>query len=217
MTITEMLDQLADFYAQIDYLNMQKQELIDAVKVPAEVQAIHEEGLRRKAALTTEYENQLLILEAKKTEQLEAVVVPPEVRAIYEAIQAKRREIEAENEAKKREAWFQTVKKQGEVDDEFSSRVRGVYEELEARKAEINAEFDGKAESANENIASLTARIKAETIKEGHTVRGAHWQAVYVKGRVTWNTDMLDGMIVAFPALVKARKEGQPSITLRRN
>ena len=62
----------------------------------------------------------------------------------------------------------------------------------------------------------LSAQIKEAVIREEKSVKGEHYHAVYVRGRVSWNSDMLDGMIVAFPALEKARKVGAPSVTIRR-
>ena len=49
MTTTEqdiilMLDQLADFQNQVDLLNLDKQKLLDEVKIPEEIQVIQQEG-----------------------------------------------------------------------------------------------------------------------------------------------------------------------------
>jgi phage host-nuclease inhibitor protein Gam len=102
------------------------------------------------------------------------------------------------------------------IDADLQAKTADVYTKVYIRRNEIEAEFADKAASVIDNIASLTAEIKAATIQEGKTVKSKFWQAVYVKGRVTWNTDMLDGMCVAFPELLKARKCGEPSVTLRK-
>jgi hypothetical protein len=214
MTVEEMLNQLGEFHAQADLLELRKAELLNSVKIPAEVQQIHDEGMKRKQALDQDYNNQLLILDAEKQEMLKTVVVPPEIRAAFERIETKRREIEAEAERKKREAYAANQDRKAKVDAEFSAQVAGVYAEVNTRKQEINLEFAGQTEVVEKNIADLTATIKKQPIEE--TTRGKTWMAVHVKGRVTWNTDMLDGMIIVFPELGKARKEGPPTITLRR-
>jgi len=67
-----------------------------------------------------------------------------------------------------------------------------------------------------DNIKKLEAEIKAEVKTGGTSVKGKYFHAVYVKGRVTWNTDKMDAWLVDHPFLKEARKEGDPSITLRR-
>jgi hypothetical protein len=88
--------------------------------------------------------------------------------------------------------------------------------EIKAKIAEIEAEFAGKGEAADNNIAALTAEVKVMVIQAGATVKADHYQAVYVKGRVTWDGKTLDGFAVAHPEILFARKEGDPSVTLRR-
>ena len=87
--------------------------------------------------------------------------------------------------------------------------------EVKQRMAEIEAEFSGKAETAQENIATLTAEIKEAVKAEGKSIKGTILQAVYNKGKVTWETKGLDGLIVAVPQLVQFRKEGEPFVTIR--
>lgn len=40
--------------------------------------------------------------------------------------------------------------------------------------------------------------------------------AVYNKGRVSWDSSGLNGYMVAHPEITAFRKEGEPSITLRK-
>jgi hypothetical protein len=216
MSIPEMLDQLSNFQAQIDLLEIQKRELLDAVKVPAEVLAVQDASIQRKRSVDAEYQAKQTELTRQKQSRLATVVVPPEIQAAFEAIEQQRAEIERQFHQKNAEAWGEAVRKKEAIDRELTDGVAEVYAQVDIRKQEIAAEFSGKAEAASEHIARLTTEIKTEVAKVGATVKGKHYQAVYVRGRVTWNTDMLDGMVVAFPELRKARKEGQPSVTLRR-
>ena len=87
--------------------------------------------------------------------------------------------------------------------------------EIKAKLAEIEAEFGMKAEAVNENIAGLEAEIKAEVIAVGHTVKGGSLMAVWSKGRVSWDSKKLDGMMILIPQLADARKEGDPSVSIR--
>ena len=88
--------------------------------------------------------------------------------------------------------------------------------EIKARLDEIDAEFDPQNDSIEVAIDALTTNIKAEVIATGASVKGAHLQAVYTKGRVSWDTKMLDGLAIVFPKLEEARKIGDPSVSIRK-
>ncbi len=62
-------------------------------------------------------------------------------------------------------------------------------------------------------IDTLTEKVKAAFIENGESVKGASLHAVYSKGRVSWE---LEGLMMIIPQLKDARKEGDPSVTIRR-
>ena len=95
--------------------------------------------------------------------------------------------------------------------------VNEVYTpEIQARLTEIDIEFAPLFNAVDENINALTDNIKAEVITTGASVKGAHLQAVYTKGRVSWDTKIIEGLAVVFPDLEKARKIGDPSVSIRK-
>ena len=87
--------------------------------------------------------------------------------------------------------------------------------EIKARIAEIEAEFSGTTEAVTGNIAALEAEIRQAVIEYGSSVKGSHFHAIYVKGRVSWDAKFPDGYAVAHPELLHYRKEGNPSVSLR--
>ena len=88
--------------------------------------------------------------------------------------------------------------------------------EIKAKIAEIEAEFAGKAETANEKASVLETEIK-ELVKAGAvTVKSAFLMAVYAKGRVSWDPKSLDGYAIGHPEILNFRKEGDPSVSIRR-
>jgi phage host-nuclease inhibitor protein Gam len=101
------------------------------------------------------------------------------------------------------------LQKQELIDTVYTAEIR-------AKVAEIEAEFTGKGAAVSENIAALEEAVRAETLKAGATVKGSHLMAVWVKGRVSWDSKKLDGMMIVLPQLAAARKEGEPSVTLRK-
>ena len=88
-------------------------------------------------------------------------------------------------------------------------------EELAKILDDIEAEFDGRLDTVSEKIATLEKEIKSDVLYFGETIKGTHLQAVWNKGRVSWNTKALDGYLVAHPELEKLRKQGKPSVTIR--
>jgi hypothetical protein len=88
--------------------------------------------------------------------------------------------------------------------------------EIKAALDAIHAEFDAKLDAVSENIANLTTQVKEDVLNSGATIKGAHYMAVWSKGRVTWDGKKLDGMMSIIPALADARKEGDPSVSLRK-
>lgn len=87
--------------------------------------------------------------------------------------------------------------------------------EVKARMAEIEAEFSGKAETAVQNIATLTDEIKAAVVNNGSSVKGSFLHAVWTKGRSSWDDKALTGYMVAHPEISAFRKEGSPSVSIR--
>lgn len=88
--------------------------------------------------------------------------------------------------------------------------------EVKAHLDDIEAEFGQKAEAATANIESLEAEIKRETLGHGETVRASGIQAVWNKGRQTWDGKALASYGETHPEILQFRKEGEPSVTIRR-
>jgi len=88
--------------------------------------------------------------------------------------------------------------------------------EIKAQIAEIEAEFEPRIESADKAIAEQTDFVKKLVINAAETVKGAFLQAVFMKGRVSWDTKALDGYAVAHPEIVAMRKQGDPTVSIRK-
>lgn len=88
--------------------------------------------------------------------------------------------------------------------------------EIKVRIAEIEAEFAGKGEVADSNIAVLTAEVKQAIVEIGASVKASFLHAVYAKGRVSWDAKSLDGYAVGHPEILNFRKEGDPSVAIRK-
>lgn len=88
--------------------------------------------------------------------------------------------------------------------------MQKVQEELEA----LSIEFMPRLNYASQKFQELEAQIKDEVIKQGSTEKGARWKFVYMKGRVSWDTQKLDGLILVMPQLAQCRKQGNPFVSI---
>ncbi len=86
-----------------------------------------------------------------------------------------------------------------------------VQAELEALDDELKPLMD----TLGDNIESLTAEIRADVLAHGGTVRCERLQAVYMRGRVSWDTRALDRYAASHPEVQQYRREGEPSVSLR--
>lgn len=228
--IKQKLDTLAEFYSQKDALELSKRELLDEVKVPAEIEQIVSEGMKRISGVEERARKEIEQYNHDADALMSDIVIPQEYKdALAEldrqraAIVSKMGEVEKQKtEIRNKQSMYysdvmaDTNKRKQGIMGEIEQQTRDVYKAIEQRKSDIEAEFSGKAEDVEANIKKLEAEIKADVKATGASVKGKYFHAVYVKGRVTWNTDKMDAWLVDHPFLKDARKEGEPSITLRK-
>lgn len=80
---------------------------------------------------------------------------------------------------------------------------------------DIEVEFQEQQALNAERIERLESLAKQAVLEAGETVRGGALQAVWSKGRVSWDTKKLDGLMIVIPELNQARKVGEPSVSIR--
>jgi hypothetical protein len=217
--IKNKLDKLAEYQAQRDLIEIDKQRLINEVKIPAEVlEAQRLANMERQRIDSELWKHQS---ETGKNRDAELLAVtkpalPPEYMAAMEEYQNKRNEIASKYVNDDLESTKVAANEKVKIDADLQVKVADVYNQVAIRKEEIEAEFKGTSQAADENIQKLTEEIKADIKSVGESVKGAHYQGVYVKGRITWNTDKMEAWIVDHPFLQEARKEGDPSVSIRR-
>lgn len=88
---------------------------------------------------------------------------------------------------------------------------------VQAEIAALDAEMLPKQQQIGQRIAELEAAVKAGVMAHGATVKGARLQAVYMKGRESWDTSKLGGYAAAHPEILQFRTFGQPSVSIRVN
>lgn len=80
---------------------------------------------------------------------------------------------------------------------------------------ELDAEFQPLLTDLQTRFTALRSEIEEAILAHGKSVKGGKLQAVYSKGRTTWDGKLLEGLALAFPQLENARKVGQPSVSIR--
>lgn len=88
----------------------------------------------------------------------------------------------------------------------------------EIKKAieDVETEFSYKEQAVRDNMVALEESVKQAVIDGGETVKGGGLQAVYNKGRVSWDSKKLEGLMIAFPKIVEARKQGNPYVAIKK-
>jgi hypothetical protein len=87
--------------------------------------------------------------------------------------------------------------------------------EIQAQLAEIDAEEQTSLTTLQGGVDNLITEIKADIIAGGASIKGNYLQAVWTKGRISWDTKALDGYAAAHPEITPFRKEGEPSVSIR--
>lgn len=100
------------------------------------------------------------------------------------------------------------IEKQVLMDELIGPELKTAIENLEH-------EFAKQEEEVNAKIMITEANIKTQVLERGTSVRSGNLQAVYNKGRVTWDTKALDGYAAAHPEIEPFRKEGSPYIVIK--
>ncbi len=99
---------------------------------------------------------------------------------------------------------------------DYEEKRKAILAAVQADLDALDAEYQPLKDTVSANITALEAEIKSDVLEHGETVKGAHVMAVYVNGRVSWDTKKLDGMMSLIPQLADARKQGEPSVQIRK-
>jgi hypothetical protein len=99
---------------------------------------------------------------------------------------------------------------------DFESRRAEVLKKVQEELDALEVEFKPALDAAEENTAALEAEIRNDTLLRGESLRGSAYQAVYMKGRVSWDAAGMNEYARDHPDVLRYRKEGQPAVSLRK-
>ena len=98
---------------------------------------------------------------------------------------------------------------------DYEARRAEILKAVQADLDELEAEYAPLLDTASDRIATLEGEIRQDVLAHGASVKGGRLQAVYVRGRVSWDTKALDVYTLSHPEVVSFRQEGAPSVSLR--
>jgi hypothetical protein len=97
-----------------------------------------------------------------------------------------------------------------------ATRDQAIPLEVRAELAVIELEFAPKIDEVQSRIAEVGTAIRVGITTHGQTVKGSRLQAVYTKGRISWDDSGLCGFAMHHPELFAFRKEGEPGVAIRK-
>jgi hypothetical protein len=80
----------------------------------------------------------------------------------------------------------------------------------------LDTEYQPRLNAVVDAITSVETNVRQQVLAVGASVKGAHLHAVLMSGRVSWDSKGLDGYAVAHPEIERFRKQGEPSVTIRK-
>lgn len=102
------------------------------------------------------------------------------------------------------------------VNMNYEDQRKAILATVQDKLNDLDTEFEPMKSDLVERAGVLEAEIKAEVLTGGATIKGANVMAVWSKPRITWDTKQLDGLMIVIPQLAQARKEGEPSVSIRK-
>ena len=87
--------------------------------------------------------------------------------------------------------------------------------EILAQVDDIRSKFKDTKEAMGYEMAVLESEIKTDVLSRKGTIKSQNVMAVWNKGRVSWDSKLLEGMAKLEPKLLAARKEGEPTVSIR--
>jgi len=82
--------------------------------------------------------------------------------------------------------------------------------------AALDTEYEPMMEAVTEKAGELEAVVRDSVLQTCASAKGAHLHAIWMKGRVSWDSKKLDGYAAAHPELNAFRSEGAPSVSIRK-
>lgn len=102
-----------------------------------------------------------------------------------------------------------------EIHVEYENRRASVMEQVRAQLEALDAEFGEMLREADEEVVRLEGEVKEAVRAVGESVKQEGVHAIYMRGRVTWDSRGLSRYAETNPAVMEFRRVGTPSVSIR--
>lgn len=111
-----------------------------------------------------------------------------------------------------------TLAKLREVIESFQQEQDGLVDQAFLNSPDLNVrrhELIRNIEELSKNSADQSKELIEEVLRVEESVKGGKLQAVFSKGRTTWDTKKLEGYALAHPELNELKRVGKPSVSVK--
>lgn len=98
---------------------------------------------------------------------------------------------------------------------EHQQRRELVMEQVRAQLEAVDAEFGEQLRMADEEVGRLEDEVREAVRQAGQSVKQEGIHAIYMRGRVTWDSRELNRYAEMHPELLEFRRIGNPSVSIR--
>jgi len=108
-----------------------------------------------------------------------------------------------------------TESRKDELEAQMQDEIDELYAPLREKEQLIREKYSDALSALSARSSALRNKVKQEVLEYGATVKHGRYQAVWNRGRVSWNTKGLVGYAAAHPEILQFRKQGRPSVSIR--
>lgn len=101
------------------------------------------------------------------------------------------------------------------IHSDYEAKRSEILKTVQAELDSLEAEYTPMLQSSLEHIANLETEIKNDVLICGSTIKSSRFKAIYMRGRITWDTKGLAKYAESYPSLLAFRKQGKPSVSIR--
>lgn len=100
----------------------------------------------------------------------------------------------------------------GEADDAIQALINAAIPPAILKKIDA---LKSSKENMADAVTKLETDIKNAIIVRGESLKATTLHAIYAKGRETWDSKGLAGFAIVHPEILKLKKTGEPSVSIR--
>jgi len=98
---------------------------------------------------------------------------------------------------------------------EYEQRREAVLEVVRAQLEALDSEFGELIHAAKDAVAQCEAEVREAVLQVGESVKQEGIHAVFVRGRVSWDSEALSRYAETHPEVKDFRSVGAPSVSIR--